>query len=132
MGKQVSTIPNKFKLSEDANSRLRTLKMKTGLEDWTIARLGLCFSLGDINSNNLEKYVQGSNEKGAKEFNRYTLTGERDAFYIELVKSYSAKYVGDRLSEGDVMRAHLNRGIIGLSQQGLKSLADLATLLASK
>jgi len=125
---KTSTLPNKLKLSEEAYTRLKMLKSKTGLEDWTLARLGLCFSLGDSSARDLSKYVQSNS---TKEFNRYTLTGDMDLLYGECVRSYVAKYSAGKLSEGDVMRAHLNRGIISLSRQ-VKSLADLSQLLSAR
>lgn len=123
-----SSIPNKLKLSEEAFSRLRMLKSRTGMEDWTLARLGLCFSLGDTNTKDLKNFLESNS---TKEFNRYTLTGDKDLLYTELVRSYAHKYVGGKMGEGDIMRAHLNRGIISLSRQ-IKSLSDLAQLMAKK
>lgn len=124
---KASTIPNKLRLSDEAYTRLKMLKSKTGLEDWTLARLGLCFSLGDPNVRDLSKFVHASSPK---EFNRYTLTGDMDLLYVESIRSYIARHKTGKMNEGDVMRAHLNRGIIGLSRQ-VKSLSDLAQLLAN-
>lgn len=128
---KTSSLPNKFKLSDEAYTRLKLLKAKTGMEDWTLARLGLCFSLGDSNARDLSKHTQSSSAQGAKEFNRYTLTGDMDLLYTEAIRSYAAKYVGSKMSDADVMKAHLNRGIIALSRQ-IKLIADIAQLMASK
>ncbi len=129
MAKKKQGLPNKFKISDEAYARLKWIKSKTSLEDWTIARLGLCLSLDDAQVPNPTKY---DNTANGKEFNRYTLTGEYDLLYSELLRTYMDRYCSDSdLSEGDIFRAHLNRGIIALSRQ-VKSLGDIADLLSSK
>lgn len=128
MSKKKQGLPNKFKISDEAYARLKWIKSRTGLEDWTIARLGLCLSLDDSQVPNVSKYESVAN---GKEFNRYTLTGEYDLLYVELLRTYVDRYCSVGASEGDIFRAHLNRGIINLSRQ-VKSLGDVADLLQKK
>ena len=121
-------LPNKVKLSDEAFSRLKWLKSKTSLEDWTIARLGYCFSLGESHVTDLKQYL-GSDS--TKEFNRYTITGDQDLLYTELLRTYLNAHPELTLNESDAFRAHINRGIIALSRQ-VKSLGDLAEVLERK
>lgn len=119
-------IPNKFRLCDEAYARLKWIKSKTSLEDWAIARLGLCMSMNDPQVPDPKKYQKAVN---GKEFNRYTLTGEHDQLYVELVRTYIDRYCKKEVLEGDIMSAHLNRGILTLGRQ-VKSLGDLADLLS--
>ena len=127
---KVDILPNKVKLSEEATGRLRWLKTKTSLPEWTIARLGLCFSLGDERPPLTDQFLNTSGDK-TKEYNRYTLTGDYDLFYAELVKTYKDRCCDTDTKVADLFRGHLNRGIIGLSKQ-VRGSYDLAELLAKK
>lgn len=127
--KKKQGLPNKFKLSDEAYARLKWIKSRTSLEDWTIARLGICLSFNDPQVPDPTKY---DNTANGKEFNRYTLTGEYDLLYVELLRTYMDRFCDGRdISEGELFRAHLNRGIINLSRQ-TKSLGDVADLLSTK
>ncbi len=121
-------LPNKVKLSDEAFSRLKWLKSKTGLEDWTIARLGFCFSIGESHTADLKQYLGADSQK---EFNRYTITGEQDLLYTEMLRTYLTSNQDLSFSEADAFRAHINRGIIALSRQ-VRSIYDLADLLERK
>lgn len=121
-------LPNKLKLSEDATARVKFIKSKTQLEDWMIARLGLCLSLGDNQLADLRKYL-GNGGKDSKEYNRYTIFGEFDLLYHQLIKTYRDRLDIDDLDDGDLLRAHLNRGIMMLGRQ-VRSIGDVAQLLA--
>lgn len=126
MSKSKQGIPNKVKICDEAYARLKWMKSKTSLEDWTIARLGLCLSLGDSQVPNPGVYNKTIN---GKEFNRYTLTGEFDLLYSELLRTYwHRRCRNSGMPEGELFRAHLNRGIIALSRQA-KSLPDLSEAL---
>lgn len=130
MAKKKQGLPNKFKISGEAFARLKWIKSKTGFEeDWPIARLGFCLSLNDPQVPLPSKYNHSEN---GKEFNRYTLTGEYDLLYVELLRTYMDRFCQDSdYGEGELFLAHLNRGIIGLSRQ-VKSLGDIADLLSAR
>ncbi|HRK07560.1 MAG TPA: DndE family protein [Pseudobdellovibrionaceae bacterium] len=123
-------LPNKIKLSEEATQRMKFIKSKTQLEDWMIARLGLCLSLGDRQLVDLRKYlVQGG--KDSKEYNRYTISGEFDLLFHQLILTYRDRLQIEDLDESDLMRAHLNRGIMMLGRQ-VRSIGDVAQMLSKE
>ena len=70
---------NRIKISKDATIRLRTLKGRTGLTPNILARIALCYSLNYQKISNFIKI-----DEDGQEFNRYTLTGEYDAYFIAL------------------------------------------------
>ena len=72
---------NKIKVSTEATDRLRLLKSRTRLTPNILCRLGFCLSLNESSNPDPNRY----SEEG-QEFNRYTLLGEWDDFYIALLK----------------------------------------------
>jgi DNA sulfur modification protein DndE len=100
------------------------LKGRTGLTPNILCRIGLCLSLSDPSIPDPLVY-----DEGGQEFNRYTLTGEWDTFFIALIKE---RLLQDGLDvEQDLLpqfKAHLNRGAIELFDK-VKGLADLVHLL---
>jgi len=84
----------------------------------------LCFSLND---KHIPKPAK-SDEEG-QEFNRYTLTGEWDLFFISLIKERCKQ---DNLdSEKELLpqfKAHLERGILNIYSR-VKYIGDLDNLL---
>ena len=113
-------------VSEDIDNKLRVLKMRTGLTPNLICRMGFCLSLSEPGIPDVQLY----SDTQAREFNRYTLTGQYDLFFFSLLR--------ERLSEDDLdteaslepqFKAHLSRGV-GLLYQRVKSLEDVAFLLA--
>lgn len=115
---------NRIRISKSATVRLSMLKGRTGLTPNILGRIGFCLSLGDPSIPNPANY----DEEG-QEFNRYTLTGEWDKFFIALLKERLLK---DGLDiNKDLLpqfRAHLNRGAITLFDKA-KDLRDLRELL---
>lgn len=103
------------------------LKGRTGLTPNILCRIGLCLSLSDP----AVPDPQGFDENG-QEFNRYTLTGEWDTFFIALLKE---RLLRDNLDpEKDILiqfRAHLNRGAITLFDK-VKDIGDLCELLPTE
>jgi len=118
---------NRVRISKRATVRLSMLKGRTGLTPNILCRIGFCLSLSDPSIPNPEDY----DEEG-QEFNRYTLTGKWDKFFIALLKERLLK---DGLDvERDLLpqfKAHLNRGAIILFDK-VKDLGDLYELLPSK
>ena len=112
-------------ISEDIDNKLRVLKMRTGLTPNLICRMGFCLSLSEPGIPDVQLY----SDTQAREFNRYTLTGQYDLFFFSLLR--------ERLSEDGLdteaslepqFKAHLSRGV-GLLYQRVKSLEDVSLML---
>jgi DNA sulfur modification protein DndE len=115
---------NRIKIGKDATIRLRMLKGKTGLTPNLLCRMALCYSLNNQKVTNL---VEIDDE--GQEFNRYTLTGEYDAYFIALVKERCTQEGLD--PEKDFMtqfKMHLNNGIMAIYSR-VNGLPDLVNLL---
>ena len=112
-------------VSEDIDNKLRVLKMRTGLTPNLICRMGFCLSLSEPGVPDVQLY----SDTQAREFNRYTLTGQYDLFFFSLLR--------ERLSEDGLdteaslepqFKAHLSRGV-GLLYQRVKNLEDISITL---
>ncbi|MFW6116274.1 MAG: DNA sulfur modification protein DndE [bacterium] len=116
---------NRIYVGEEVDWRLRTLKARTGLTPNLLCRLGLCLSLSEPGIPDPELYGDGA----AREFNRYTLTGQWDQFFFALLRE---RLVQDGLDpETDLeiqFKAHLSRGVLLLYQR-LRRLQDLAAMV---
>ena len=117
---------NRVYVNEQVDQRLRTLKARTGLTPNLLCRLGFCVSLAEPGVPDPQLYTHGQ----AREFNRYTLTGQWDTFFFALLRE---RLVADDLDPEEELetqfKAHLSRGVLLLYQR-LKRLEDLATLVA--
>lgn len=113
-------------VGEEVDLRLRNLKARTGLTPNLLCRLGLCLSLAEPGVPDSRLYADGQ----AREFNRYTLTGQWDPLFFALIRQ---RLVQDGLNPAteleDLFKAHMCRGILLLYQR-LKTLADLPVLVA--
>jgi DNA sulfur modification protein DndE len=119
-------ILSRVYVGEEVDLRLRNLKARTGLTPNLLCRLGFCLSLAEPGIPDPSLYADGQ----AREFNRYTLTGQWDLYFFALLRE---RLIQDGLDfeanlEGQ-FKAHLSRGVLLLYQR-LKSLADLADLVA--
>lgn len=118
---------NRVRISKRATVRLSMLKGRTGLTPNILCRIGFCLSLSDPSIPN-----PGDYDEEGQEFNRYTLTGKWDKFFIALLKERLLK---DGLDiQRDLLpqfKAHLNRGAIVLFDK-VKDLGDLYEVLPSK
>lgn len=115
---------NRIRIGKDATIRLRMLKGKTGLTPNILCRMALCFSLNNQKITNLVAV----DEEG-QEFNRYTLTGEYDPYFIALIKERCLQEGLD--PDKEFMRQfklHLNNGIMAIYSR-ISSLPDLVNLL---
>src|SRR5579875_616927 len=116
---------NRIYIGADVDQRLRNLKARTGLTPNLLCRLGFCLSLAEQGIPDPQLYAEGQ----AREFNRYTLTGQWDMFFFALLRE---RLVQDGLDpEADLeayFKAHLCRGVLMLYQR-LKNLEDLADLV---
>jgi DNA sulfur modification protein DndE len=116
----------KIRLTKDSSNRLRFLAGKTGLTPNLLCRLAFCLSLSEPRIPNPDDYPEED-----REFNRYTLLGEYDALFVALLKQKCTEDAVDQKRLPDYFRAHLNRGI-GLLQQRVRNLSDLAILITSQ
>lgn len=116
---------NRIYVGEEVDWRLRHLKARTGLRPNLLCRLGFCLSLAEPGIPDPGLYEDGQ----AREFNRYTLTGQWDQFFFALLRE---RLVQDGLDPGTNLetqfKAHLSRGV-SLLYQRLKSIEDLTTLV---
>lgn len=113
-------------VGEDVDQRLRNLKARTGLTPNLLCRLGFCLSLAEPGIPDPQLYADGQ----AREFNRYTLTGQWDLFFFSLLRE---RLVLDGLDVDHHLepqfKAHLSRGVLLLYQR-LKTLADLGDIVS--
>jgi len=115
---------NRIRISKDATARLRTLKGRTGLTPNILARIALCYSL---NTQQITGHIKVDEE--GQEFNRYTLTGEYDNYFIALVKQRCIKDGLDPDKEFmNQFKLHLNNGIMAIYSR-INDLSDLPNLL---
>lgn len=118
---------NRIRISKGATVRLQQLKGRTKLTPNILSRIAVCYSLNEPQIPDPSAY-----DEDGQEFNRYTLTGEWDSFFIALVKE---RCIHDGLDpEKDLLpqfRAHLNRGVYSISAR-IKYLGDIQSLLPSK
>lgn len=117
---------NRITVGKETDQRLRNLKARTGLTPNLLCRLGFCLSLSESGVPDAQLYADGN----AREFNRYTLTGQWDAFFFSLLRERLDQDGLD--SETDLepqFKAHLNRGVALLNQR-LKNISDLASIVA--
>lgn len=113
----------KLRLTKDASNRLRFLAGRVRLTPNLLCRIGFCLSLSEPAVPNPEAYPEED-----REFNRYTLLGEYDAFFVSLLKE-RCRHDGVDFDElADYFRAHMNRGV-ALLQQRVKGIADIAELV---
>ena len=118
---------NRIRICVEASNRLSMLKGRTGLTPNILCRIGLCLSMSDPSIPNPQRY-----EETGQEFNRYTLLGELDTFFIALMKE---RLLQDGLDpDKDLIpqfKAHLNRGAISLFNK-VKHLGDFYELLPTQ
>jgi DNA sulfur modification protein DndE len=117
---------NRIYVGEEVDWRLRNLKARTGLRPNLLCRLGFCLSLAEPGVPDADLYEDGQ----AREFNRYTLTGQWDQLFFALLRE---RLVQDGMDTEvhleEQFKAHLSRGVLLLYQR-LKKLEDLAALVA--
>ncbi len=117
---------NRIRISEEATKRLQILKGRTGLTPNILCRFALTYSLNDPQ---LPPIVKESN---GQEFNKYTLFGEWEVFYLALVKERCFSDGLDPESDLSIqIHAHLERGIIGVFSR-VKNISDIRNLLPGR
>lgn len=118
----------KLKISADAESRLRSLRQRTGLTPNLLCRMALMLSLeeGPVGSSVVT-------DEGGNEFNAYTLTGDYNGLIIAMLRLVEEEADGRRVPDEELLvrlRAHIHRGVGTLSVRA-KSPADVALLAAA-
>ncbi len=118
---------SKLRISEEATSKLRMIRQRTGLTPNLLCRAAVMLSLeqGPLGA------VPVPDEQGL-EFNAYTLTGEYGALVVALLR-----WVEEGEGEGPILddatlvarlRGHLHRGVGALSVRA-KSPAEFLALV---
>lgn len=106
--------------TEEADSRLRLLKTRTGITPNILCRIGFCMSLEEPGTPVLlpEKFNQG------REINRYTLLGKDDQIYVSLLIIRINRENIPSTMVNDMFLAHINRGVEILAAR-IKTIVDL-------
>ncbi len=115
---------NRIRISKEATARLSMIKGRTGLTPNILCRIAFCLSLSEPSALPQIQY----DEEG-QEFNRHTLTGEFDSFFVALLKERMIKEGLD--TDKDLLmqfKGHLNRGV-GMLFSRVKHIGDLYALL---
>lgn len=115
---------HRIRVCSQADNYLRQLKGRTGLTPNLLCRIGFCLSLGEPTPPNPNDYTDNS----TREFNRYTLTGPWDNYFVALLIERCYK---EGLSTEDLESqfiAHVNRGVILLFQRA-KNINDIIRLV---
>jgi len=104
----------------EADSRLRSLKSRTGITPNILCRIGLCLSLEEPG---VPAVLPGDFQQG-REINRYTLLGKDDQIYVALltIRLHNDNLLLTTLDK--MFLAHINRGVELLSAR-VKGIADL-------
>ena len=118
---------DKIRLSEKEKQNLISLKRKTGIKHWNIlCRWALCASLAERSKPPIEEILSDSNI----EMTFKTLTGENSSLYMALIRYRLEhdQYGHKKLSELDIIRLHINRGLSYINKKNntLSSLLNTA------
>jgi DNA sulfur modification protein DndE len=118
----------KLKISADAESRLRSLRQRTGLTPNLLCRMAIMLSLeeGPVGPGT-------DTDEGGSEFNAYTLTGDHDRLIFAMLRLVEEEQAGGRVADDELLarlRAHIHRGVGTLSVRA-KAPADVALLAAN-
>ena len=115
---------NKIRVSANVTKILSIIKGRTGLTPNIICRLALCLSISDPALPSMK-----ITDSLGQEFNRYTLLGEMDSFFISILKERLVKDGLDAEKELiNQFRAHLERGVV-MTYARIKDLSDIYDLI---
>lgn len=118
---------NRIRVCMQADQALRHLKARTGLTPNLLCRLGYCLSLQDPIIPNKNDYPEISQ----REFNRYTLTGQWDDFFLALLKQRLSNDEIPLIEMESQFVTHINRGVILLFQR-VKNIHDISRLAGER
>lgn len=126
-----TSLVDVIRLGPATKIRLTTLKRRTGIENWNVlCRWAFCLSMTDPTPAGHRHVDPGS----AIEMSWKTFAGEHEALYELLVRNRAevqGELIGD-MQLGDLLRAHISRGISRLT--AMKSddfLSDMLLLYRS-
>lgn len=114
----------KVKISQDASSRLRSIRQKTGLTPNLLCRMAAMLSLEEGPVGDLIV------DEAGQEFNAYTLTGDYNGLIAAMLRFVEEEEAGRKLSDEELLarfRAHIHRGVGTLSVRA-KAPSDVARL----
>ena len=115
----------RLRVCQEVDARLSQLQAKVRLNPNLLCRIGFCLSLNDPTVPDPAAYPPD----GAREINRYTLTGEWDDYFVALLRERCAYDKLDLEADlEDQFRAHINRGVLMLNLR-VKNQADLGRLV---
>jgi DNA sulfur modification protein DndE len=116
---------NRIYVGEKVALRLKQLKGNTGLTPNLLCRIGLCLSLEEPGIPDPDLYA----DETAREFNRYTLTGQWDEFFFALLRE---RMIQDGLDVEEKLEeqflAHVSRGVLNLYSR-IDNLEDIADIV---
>jgi len=117
-------LGNKFKISRSATNKLIYLKSRTGLTPNILCRIGFCLSLAEVEIPDPTLYSEDG-----MEFNRYTLLGDYEPFFLSLLRE---RLVNDGFNPKEDLPVyflgHMNRGAMLMSKR-IRSLTGILELL---
>ena len=118
----------RLRISADAESRLRSVRQKTGLTPNLLCRMATMLSLeeGPVGPGMVT-------DEGGRELNAQTLTGDHHGLITAMIRLVEEEAEGRRLPDEELVtrfRAHIHRGVATLSVRA-KSPADVARLAAA-
>ena len=115
---------SKLKISAEAQSRLRSLRQRTGVTPNLLCRAALFLSLEEGGVTSLAPDEEG------QEFNAYTLTGDRTGLIGAMIRFVETEEGHEDPSDTELTKllaAHIHRGVGTLAVR-VKSAADLGRL----
>src|SRR5574339_649674 len=116
---------NKIRVSANVTKILLIIKGRTGLTPNIICRMSLCLSISYPSLPSMK-----ITDSLGQEFNRYTLLGEMDPFFISILKERLVKDGLDAEKELiNQFRAHLERGVV-MTYARIKDLTDIYDLIS--
>jgi DNA sulfur modification protein DndE len=126
-----TSLVDVIRLGPATKIRLTTLKRRTGIENWNVlCRWAFCLSMTDPAPAGDRHLDPGS----AIEMSWKTFAGEHEALYELLVRNreeVQGELIGD-MQFGDLLRAHISRGILRLTaMKSDDSLSDMLLLCRS-
>ncbi|GAA0493366.1 hypothetical protein GCM10008986_19760 [Salinibacillus aidingensis] len=96
----------RLKTTASTANSLKNLQSATGLTPNLLARISISLSILDPSE---PEEVQA--DSSGLEFNRNTLTGERDYFYKALIRQHARRNIPEEAYFPAVFNAHLERGV---------------------
>ncbi len=105
---------SKLKVSKKNSDKIHILSARLNLRRNIICRIAIGKSLGEVTSVKTYQLPEGPADL---EFNRYTLTGEKDLIYKALVTQHEGRALSDGEYFGSFLRKHVERGVEMLSEE---------------